>query len=158
MWPWGIGAALAIVVFANAIMISIALVHPSTRSVEDHWQRALAHDEFLRKARASAALGWRVEVTPCRDSPLCARLRVDDGGGQPMAKSGVRVTVHAQRADTDRFDRQLDVREIDSGQYKLTGFAIDGLHRLVIDIVSNAAHWTGEQSLQISAAHPEVAS
>ncbi len=133
-WPVGIVVGLGFVGVANAIMISIALSHPSAPAAEDHWAESLTWDRELELRERSAALGWSIETIGWRDEGReRVQLRVVDGDGRPLA--GLRGNVTLQRSDTANRDVRLELLDLGDGRYLTDGAAAKaGLVRLTLDV------------------------
>lgn len=116
-WPVGIVVGLGFVVVANAIMIGIALSHPSVPAAEDHWAESLDWDRELAQRERSAALGWSVvEIGASAELPGAVELRVVDREGRAL--TGLSGTLALERSDSDRFDRELKLVELGEGRYR----------------------------------------
>jgi nitrogen fixation protein FixH len=130
-WPVGIAVGLGFVVIANAIMITIALTHPSAPASADHWAESLAWDEELALRERSAALGWSLAAIGWRDESL--ELRLLDAQGRAL--TGLSGTVTLERSDTADHDLRLELRELGEGRYVADGAAQAGLVRLTLAVV-----------------------
>lgn len=118
VWPIGIIVGLGAVVVANAVMITIAITHPSAPASDDHWAESLDWDRELAAREASAALGWSiVSMRVGADGAL--ELEIVDASGQGV--SGLHGTLTLARADTATQDRTLEWLEIGGGRYRSTG-------------------------------------
>jgi nitrogen fixation protein FixH len=133
-WPLGIGIGLGLVGVANAIMISIALSHPSAPASTDHWAESLAWDRELELREHSAALGWSITTIAWRDQARDRlELRLVDGDGRPLV--GLRGSVTLERSDSAEHDLRLELRELGEGRYLADGTpARAGLVRLTVDV------------------------
>jgi len=156
-WPWGIGLGLATVVAANAIMIHIAVSHPSAPASRDHYGEAQRWDEVQAERGRAKALGWRVELEPCRtlDAEGCPlTLRVRDAAGAPVA--GLHGTITAQRADDPGLDRQAEVAaRAEAGDYEgRLALARPGLYTLSIRLEGGPAPWVDERRVLVLAGEP----
>lgn len=134
-WPVGIAVGLGLVGVANAIMISIAISHPSAPASVDHWAESLAWDRELALRERSVALGWSIAAIGWSGESL--ELRLIDGEGRSLP--GLRGTVTLERSDTVDTDLRIELRERGEGRYLADKAAAQtGLVRLTLD-VSNAA-------------------
>ena len=118
LWPWGIALGLAAVVGANAIMISIAVSHPSAPADPDHYARALAFDDEIAAREASKALGWTMQLEPCEvtaEGGCELRLELRDADGHPL--EGLSVQVEAQRHDSEAYDQSFTLEGRGPGVY-----------------------------------------
>lgn len=130
-WPVGIATGLGLVVVANAIMITIAISHPSAPASADHWAESLAWDRELELRQRSAALGWSIAAIGWADQSL--QLQLVDVDGRPLV--GLRGSVTLERADTAAHDVRLDLRELGSGVYVVDDVPIaTGLVRSTLDV------------------------
>lgn len=154
-WPWGIATGLGVVVAVNALMIHIALSHPSAPASRDHYGESLHWDAVQAERGRSQALGWRVEVEPCaglstEGCPLV--LRVRDGVG--AAVTGLHGTITAQRADDPGLDRAAEVIASDeAGGYRARlPLAQPGLYALSIRLEGGPAPWVDARSIHVARA------
>ena len=153
-WPWGIGIGLGVVVAVNALMIHIALSHPSAPASRDHYGESLRWNEVQAERGRSQALGWRVAVEPCAalGAEGCTLvLRVHDGAGAPVA--ALHGTVVAQRADDPALDREAEVvATAEPGAYEgRLSLARPGLYTLSIRLEGGAAPWVAERRVLVPA-------
>lgn len=148
-WPVGIATGLGLVVAANAIMIAIAISHPSAPASTDHWAESLAWDHELALRDRSVALGWSIAALGRHGDGLA--LRVIDREGRALA--GLRGTVTLERADTAAHDLRVELRELDAGRYLADGAASQrGLVRLTLDVVNQAGErFVTRQQLELDA-------
>jgi nitrogen fixation protein FixH len=153
-WPWGIGIGLGVVVAVNALMIHIAISHPSAPASRDHYGESQRWDEVQAARGRSRALGWRVELEPCASlgadgCPLV--LRVRDAAGLPVA--GLHGTIVAQRADDPALDREAEVvARAELGGYEARlALARPGLYALSIRLEGGAAAWVDERRILVAA-------
>lgn len=146
-WPVGIATGLGLVVIANAIMISIAISHPSTPASDDHWAESLAWDQELALREHSVALGWSIAAIGWQGEGLA--LRVVDRDGRSLA--GLRGTVTLERADTAAHDLRVELRELEDGRYLADGAADQrGLVRLTLDVTdTNGERFVTRQQLEL---------
>lgn len=133
-WPVGIAVGLGCVGIANAIMISIALSHPSAPASADHWAESLAWDQELELRERSAALGWSIASIAWQDEDRDrVQLRLIDSAARPLL--GLRGSVTLERSDTAAEDLRLELRELGEGRYVADGGTpTAGLVRLTLDV------------------------
>lgn len=152
-WPWGIGIGLGVVVLANAIMIHIAVSHPSAPASEDHYAESLRWGQVQAERQRARELGWHVELRPC--STLGAdgcpvALSVVDAQGAPVA--GLSGRVVAQRADDTTLDRELELVEQGGGEY---GGNLElgrpGLYSVSIRLEGGPAPWMDDRRIEVAA-------
>ncbi|MCA9652111.1 MAG: FixH family protein [Myxococcales bacterium] len=150
-WPWGIGIGLGVVVVANAIMIHIALSHPSAPAAADHYAESQRWSEVQAERQRAQELGWTVELRPCAqlDASGCAlRLEVRDAQGEVVP--GLHGRVSAQRADDVTLDRDAELAEISAGEYEGTlALARPGLYALSIRLEGGPAPWVDERRIEV---------
>lgn len=151
-WPWGIGLGLGAVVVANAIMIHIAVSHPSAPASRDHYGESQHWDEVQAERGRARALGWQVELEPCAslDTEGCAlALRVRDAAGAPVA--GLRGMIRAQRADDSALDREAELAARgDAGDYAgQLALARPGLYTLSIRLEGGPAPWVDQRQILV---------
>lgn len=158
-WPWGIATGLGVVVAANALMIHIALSHPSAPASPDHYGEGLRWNEIQAERSRAQALGWRVELEPCAGlgqagCPLV--LRVRDAAGAPVV--GLRGGVTAERADDPALDRQASIAPGERpGEYlALLPLARPGLYALALRLEGGAAPWVDQRRILVPAAAAEA--
>ena len=131
-WPIGIAVGLGSVGVANAIMISIALSHPSTPAAKDHWAESLDWDRELAVREASAALGWSIDALTQRDDGTL-ELSLHDADARALL--GAHGTVALARADRADLDCTLALQELGGGRYVVVGeLPPHGLYRVTLDI------------------------
>lgn len=157
-WPWGIGIGLGVVVAVNALMIHIAISHPSAPASADHYGESQRWDEVQAERGRAQALGWRVELQPCAavgaaGCPLV--LRVRDAAGRPVA--GLHGTIVAQRADDPALDRDAHViARAELGDYEARlPLARPGLYALTIRLEGGAAPWVDARRVHFAGHAPE---
>lgn len=131
-WPTGIAIGLGAVVVANAVMISIALRHPSVPASKDHWSESLAWDQELARREASAALGWSVaKIERSGEGAQHLEFSVVDRQGQPVL--GLRGQMRLERSDSADHDANLELSELGSGRYRSeAGVPSTGLYRATL--------------------------
>lgn len=112
--PLMIIGGLAGVVIANAIMIGIALSHPSVPETHDHWAESLDWDRELERRAHSRALGWSLASLEREHDGVA--LEVHDAQGRPLA--GLHGTLTLRRADRAGDDRTLTLVELGEGRYR----------------------------------------
>ena len=151
-WPWGIATGLGVVVAVNAFMIHIAISHPSAPASRDHYGESQRWDEVQAERGRSAALGWRVDVTPCAEltaegCPLVMQVR--DGAGAPVV--GLHGTITAQRADDPALDREAAVTSHgEAGYAARLSLAQPGLYALSIRLEGGPAPWVDQRRILVS--------
>ncbi len=109
-WPAAIAGMLLLHVVGMIVVVLIATRDPSFAVEPNHYQKALAWDAFEARARASAALGWK--LTARTDAALDGAgtrgvdLAITDRDGKPV--TGARVAIlafpHARGEDRLRVD------------------------------------------------------
>jgi nitrogen fixation protein FixH len=90
-WPLAVAGVLALTVAANVALI-IAARDPNAYVVEpDYYRKAVQWDSTMAEARASAALGWRMDAAWGRWSPGGTELRValQDSTGAPLGGAAI---------------------------------------------------------------------
>lgn len=148
-WPVGIVVGLGTVAIANAIMISIAISHPSAPASTDHWAESLAWDQELALREHSLALGWSLAAIGWHGQDL--ELRLIDAQGQAL--TGLHGTITLQRSDTADRDLRVELLELERGRYLAAG-ATDhsGLVRLTLDVMSpSGERFVARQQLDLGA-------
>ncbi len=105
------------VIFAvNGYFLYAALsTHTGVVSVEPY-RKGLAYNERIAADERQSKLGWTADIVALRDGVVT--LSLQDASGRPL--SGQRVTGTVGRPSTNAFDRGLDLREINPGQYQST--------------------------------------
>lgn len=153
-WPIGIVVGLGAVAVANAIMISIAISHPSMPAATDHWAESLAWDSELAVREASAALGWSVATLAQRDDGTIA-LELHDASGAALL--GLHGTLALARADRADLDRTLELRELGNGHYVALGeLPPRGQYRATVDLRRSASErFVAQVQLMIQSVTPE---
>lgn len=133
-WPVGIVVGLGFVVSANAVMISIALLHPSTPAAADHWAESMTWDRELAVREHSAALGWSIATLGWRDASRDhVELRLLDADGEPLP--GLRGRVTLERSDSAEYDVSLGLLEIGDGRYVTDeATTTTGLVRMTLEV------------------------
>lgn len=140
--PIAIVFGLGCVIVANAIMIGIALTHPSIPATRDHWAESLAWDQELERRAHSRALGWTIATLERERDALA--LEVHDAQGRPLA--GLQGSVTLRRADTGADDRTLALVEIGSGRYRSAeSIPAAGLVELHVELHDAGGDAFGEQ-------------
>ncbi|NVB40598.1 FixH family protein [Pseudenhygromyxa sp. WMMC2535] len=131
-WPIGIVVGLGIVLVANAIMITVAVSHPSVPAAEDHWRESMDWDRELEAREASAALGWTMgEFTRSDEGAL--EMRILDAAGEPLP--GLAGELRLERADDASRDASLTLVDLGEGRYRSQTSAPErGLVRLELDV------------------------
>lgn len=146
--PLMIVAGLSAVVVANAIMIGIALAHPSVPATSDHWAESLRWQDELERRAHSRALGWSLASLE-RDHEGVA-LEVHDAQGHPLA--GLRGTLTLRRADTGSGDQTLELVEIGQGRYRSADtIPPSGLVELQVELHDGAGErWAAQRWVELS--------
>lgn len=151
-WPWGIGLGLGAVVVANAIMIHVAVSHPSAPAARDHYGESLRWDEVRAERARAQALGWRVELEACDGAPeaCVVRLRVRDPSGVPVRD--LRGRLRVQRADDPALDREAEVTATATpGDYEAAlALARPGLYAVSIRLEGGPAPWVDERRMSLA--------
>ena len=163
LWPYGITAALMLVVGVNLVMVSIAYRHPSAAATHEHWREAVEfNDEFARR-QETANLGWHIQVVPCKggldgeatsDGRACdLTIVVNDRNEQPLRQLSGEIEL--RRGDSEAFDRQGTLQESADGSYiaKLH-LAAGGNYRARVKLSGTQGTWHGEESVRIETLGP----
>jgi nitrogen fixation protein FixH len=85
LWPWMIGAALAVQVVSSLVVVAVATRDASYAVEEDYYQKAIDWDSKRAQDRANAELGWALDYDlsapslPGERPQLEVRLRDRDG-------------------------------------------------------------------------------
>jgi hypothetical protein len=104
LWPWIIGAALALHVVISLVVVAIATTDSSYAVEEDYYQKAVNWDEKRAQDRTNAELGWSLEfevAPPLRpgEQPTL-EVRLADVAGEPLTDATVSLeTFHKARGD-----------------------------------------------------------
>lgn len=146
--PIMIIAGLSGVVIANAIMIGIALSHPSVPETSDHWAESLEWDRELERRAHSRALGWSL-ATLERDHEAVA-LEVHDAQGHPL--TGLHGTLTLRRADRGGDDRTLTLVELGEGRYRsVEAVPAAGLVELQVELGdAQGEQWAQQRWIELS--------
>lgn len=135
-WPIGIVVGLTSVVVANAIMISIALSHPSAPASADHWAESLSWDRELEQRAKSRELGWSLGALE-RDPEGRLLISVVDRRGEGLV--GLTGAVALQRSDSTAHDQTLSLVELGEGRYRSRERAPNqGLYELELELHRSA--------------------
>jgi nitrogen fixation protein FixH len=142
----GLGA----VVIANAIMIGIAISHPSTPAAADHWRESLEWDRELAVREHSAALAWSVAGLDRSSDGHSLSVQLIDADGQPLR--GLTGAVRLERSDSAAHDLELPLRETGDGRYLGLGeLPTHGLYSVTIDVHSGAGeHFVTDTRVELS--------
>ena len=70
--PYAFVAFFGVVLLANGTMIGLAFATWTGLETEGAYQKGLAYNRVLDRARAQAALGWRVDLAFAQALRLCA--------------------------------------------------------------------------------------
>lgn len=151
-WPWGIVAAFAVVMVANAAMIRAALQHPSAPVTEDHYGDAQSYDTVLEEQARTRDLRWNVSLEACpqglAEHGCELRLLVRDFEDAPV--DGLRGLVEARRADDVRYDREASIRPLGEGTYVAElPLVAPGLYRLKIRLEGGLDPWVGRRDILV---------
>jgi nitrogen fixation protein FixH len=85
LWPWMIGAALAVQVVSSLVVVVVATGDASHAVEEDYYQKAINWDSKRAQDRANAELGWSLDygvaapTVPGERPQLEVSLRDRDG-------------------------------------------------------------------------------
>lgn len=98
LWPAAIVAVLAITVAANVALYVAATGRDAPAPEPDYYRKAVAWDSTLALARASAALGWRVDarLAPAGADSMRLTLTVADRDQQAI-EGAARITLRHDR-------------------------------------------------------------
>lgn len=151
--PWAVVLGLITAVAINLGMVWIAVAHRSAPVPGDPEADALGFDDTLAQRRASAALGWRVEVGPCRTGAAGqCELTIDVLDRDGRGVEDLRGRVVARRADDASFDRDAELRPLGLGHYAATlPTGAPGRYALAITLDGEASAWGGERELWVPA-------
>ena len=93
LWPWVIGAALALHVIGSLVVVAIATSDSSYGVEEDYYQKAVNWDEKRAQDRTNAELGWSLEFEvfpPQRPGERpTIEIRLADNTGEPLTGASV---------------------------------------------------------------------
>lgn len=143
-WPLGIAVGLGAVVLSNAVMISIAISHPSAPVDVDPFAASLNWDETRAQERRSRELGWDVDVERC-DGPILVRAR--DEKGRPLG--GLQLTGRLSRFDGVDADEDLEWAELGEGRYLATvPRPTSGLVSVELRAVAGEKRWAGTRRFE----------
>lgn len=144
-WPIAIVGVLAVTVGANVALI-LAARDPNAYVVEpDYYRKAVNWDSTMAQARASVALGWRVDATLGEWTPAGTplRVRLADSTGAPL--SGVRLDVELINNLTPETPVHVAPAEVGAGRYEATAaLARPGLWELRLQARRAGAFYTAE--------------
>ncbi|MCA9696172.1 MAG: FixH family protein [Myxococcales bacterium] len=147
-WPVGIVVGLGFVVVANAIMIGVAVSHPSAPAAGDHWAESLAWDQELELRERSAALGW--SIAELGGDARGLTLRLLDDRGRPL--TGLRGELRLERADSTSHDARLSLIDLGEGRYRSEPAPISGLVHVALDVQDPAGNrFVAQRSIEIDA-------
>jgi hypothetical protein len=104
LWPWVIGAALAVHVVASLVVVTIATSDASYGVEKDYYQKAVNWDKKKAQDRMNSDLGWAIEfevAPPQRPGEQPAlEVRLSDSSGEPLTGAAVALeTFHKARSD-----------------------------------------------------------
>lgn len=107
-----------VVLFANAILIYIALSSWTGLETKNHYLKGLDYNETLADVSAQDSLGW-VVVTAVSSSDgggrFAVELEVQDNAGTPI--EGAKVAIRFERPTHHGVDRTVDLTEVSAGRY-----------------------------------------
>ena len=104
LWPWVIGAALAVHVVTSLVVVAIATSDASYGVEEDYYQKAVNWDQKKAQDRINEDLGWTLdfEVAPPEkpgEQPTL-EVRLSNASGDPLTGAAVALeTFHKARSD-----------------------------------------------------------
>lgn len=149
-WPIGVIVGLGAVVITNAVMIWIALSHPSTPASADHWGESLDWDRELAVREHSAALAWSVAQLGRSSDERTLALDMIDAEGQALR--GLTGAVRLERSDSATHDLELPLHEAGDGRYLALGeLPTHGLYRVTIDVHSaTGEHFVTHQRVELA--------
>jgi nitrogen fixation protein FixH len=120
--PWAFVAFFLVVVAANGVMVYLAQDTWTGVVTENHYEKGLAYNEALARARAQDALGWQVDVafTPAEHSPpgdprAHVVVTMRDRDGRPLADGEVRARF--VRPTHEGFDAEVALTHLGNGRY-----------------------------------------
>lgn len=144
-WPIAIVGVLAVTVGANVALI-LAARDPNAYVVEpDYYRKAVNWDSTMAQARASVALGWRVDAAlggwTSAGTPL--RVRLADSTGAPL--SGVQLKVELINNLTPETPVHVAPAEVGVGSYEASvPLARPGLWELRLQARRAGAFYTAD--------------
>lgn len=139
-WPLGVAVALAGAVSLNVAMLAIAAGNRPVLETETAWVDGLDHQRLIDERRASAALGWRVDVATA-EGRLAVTAR--DGAGRPLRLRG---EAQLTRADEARGDRTVEVVTSAEGEAAVPlADARAGVWRLRMRLAGEGGTWVDER-------------
>ncbi|MEO5336940.1 MAG: FixH family protein [Magnetospirillum sp. WYHS-4] len=116
-YPWIFVGGMAVVVAVNIFMMTMAVKTFPGLETQDAYQKGLAHNQTLAKARAQAERGWTAEVVFSPDAQrkgdLTAILR--DRDGRPL--DGFQVEATFVRPTVGGHDFKIDLAGKGGGAY-----------------------------------------
>lgn len=155
--PWPVVIGLVAAVSINLGMVWVAVAHRSAPVPGDPEADAVAFDETLAQRRASAALGWHVEIGSCRpDASGACALTIDVADRDGHGVEGLLGELVARRADDARFDREAELSPLGRGHYVATlPSGPKGRYALTIALHGEGGAWADERELWVPTA-PEA--
>ncbi len=109
-WPVAIAVALGVTVLANVALMRLAGGRNGAVVEPNYYRKAVEWDSTAARARASAALGWNVDVeTSALDERGTARVRVlvRDRAGRPVRDARARIEAITNRDAARRLTAPL---------------------------------------------------
>jgi nitrogen fixation protein FixH len=124
-------AILALLGGNIAALITLAVVAHVGQSevIPNYYEESTHHDDTLRAAEASRALGWRVDAT-LSDGALHVTVR--DAAGAPLSGARVRASGYPRTRAHERIDIALTAGG--GGSYRGIADRTLGLHDLAITV------------------------
>ncbi len=126
-YPWIYVAGMGVVVVVNAVLIFFAISTYSGLETEGHYEKGLAYDETIEKARRMEAMGWssavRFEVAPTDrgvadgDATATGRALATLAGPDGAPLDGLDVRLVVTRPTRAGLDRDVVLAPVDSGTY-----------------------------------------
>lgn len=132
----GLVAFFGVMLIANAILLYLAISTFSGGHKSNSYQSGLNYNETVEAAKRQAERGWQTELG-YEDKTGQLTLKVLDQSAAPI--TGLQVGANLGRPATDREDRQIVLREIESGVYAATLDLAPGQW-----VISIASRWGGE--------------
>lgn len=113
-WPVGLIVAGGIGVTIVLTMVTIASRHPPIMAERgDYYEKSLAWDDYMKEVRASQALGYQARFEANRQT---MRVRLTDAHKVPVTRR--EGTLRGQRADSERYDFEVPLKEVEPGLYE----------------------------------------
>jgi nitrogen fixation protein FixH len=112
----------AVVFAVNGVMIYKAESTFGGLDTDDAYRKGLAYNERVAAAAAQAKLGWQDKLAY---APETKRLRVSLADSAGEAVSDLTVTAQVQRPATNRYDREIVLKQTDPGVYEADASGLD---------------------------------